>query len=122
MDFYAKVAFICKKIPYGRVATYGQIALLCGKPRNSRQVGYGLKRRMSGEMPAHRVVNAKGFLSGASAFSIPGQQRMLLEAEGVEVDANQCVDLKKYGWHNTLEEALEIHRCFKVDVTSDSEY
>lgn len=113
MDFYDKVAFVCKKIPYGKVATYGQIALLCGKPRNFRQVGYALNRRISGEVPAHRVVNAKGFLSGASAFPIPGQQRMLLEEEGIEVDANQCVDLKRYGWQNTMEEALEIRRCFE---------
>lgn len=42
MDFYQKMGIVCKQIPYGTVATYGQIALLCGKPKNSRQVGYGL--------------------------------------------------------------------------------
>lgn len=106
MDFYERVTFVCGKIPYGRVATYGQIALLCGKPGNSRQVGYALNHKVFG-VPAHRVVNSKGFLSGAAAFSTPDEQRILLEGEGVEL-TDSHVDLKKYGWHNTLEEAMEI--------------
>lgn len=48
MDFYKRVACVCKRIPYGNVATYGQIALLCGSPRNSRQVGYALNRGLAG--------------------------------------------------------------------------
>ena len=59
-------------IPKGKVATYGQIALLCGKPKNSRQVGYGLKKNLAGEdVPAYRVVNGKGELSGACHFEFP---------------------------------------------------
>ena len=92
-------------IPQGKVATYGQIAMLCGKPRNSRQVGYGLRENLAGEdVPAFRVVNSKGELSGANHFLIPGLQRTLLEDDGVEVFWNGqiwCVDLKEYGWKTT---------------------
>ena len=96
-------------IPKGKVATYGQIALLCGKPKNSRQVGYGLKKNLAGEdVPAYRVVNGKGELSGACYFEFPGLQKLLLEKENIEViwnGKNWCVDLKKFGWENSLEEA-----------------
>lgn len=67
MDIYRRIGLVCSRIPRGRVATYGQIALLCGKPGNSRQVGYALKKGLAGEdVPAHRVVNAAGILSGAA--------------------------------------------------------
>lgn len=46
MDFYQKLRIVCNEIPHGKVATYGQIALLCGKPKNSRQVGYGLRENL----------------------------------------------------------------------------
>ena len=116
MDFYRRVGLACQMIPYGKVATYGQIALLCGKPRNSRQVGYALNRGKAGEgIPAHRVVNHKGILSGAAAFEISNLQQMLLEEEGVEVYITADgarVDLKKYGWHNSMEDAELLRRRF----------
>ncbi len=117
MDFYKRMELVCERIPAGRTATYGQIALLCGKPGNARQVGYALHRGRAGEhVPAHRIVNAKGVLSGAEAFDTPETQRKLLEAEGVQVqktDAGWKVDLKKYGWSNTLQEAEEFYQIFK---------
>ena len=68
-DFYRRAAIVCRRIPYGKTATYGQIALLCGKPRNARQVGYALNRgRLGDGIPAHRVVNSRGILSGVAAF------------------------------------------------------
>ena len=68
-DFYRRAAIVCRRIPYGKTATYGQIARLCGKPRNARQVGYALNRgRLGDGLPAHRVVNSRGILSGAAAF------------------------------------------------------
>ena len=68
-DFYRRAAIVCRRIPYGKTATYGQIALLCGKPRNARQVGYALNRgRLGDGIPAHRGVNSRGILSGATAF------------------------------------------------------
>ncbi len=121
--FYERMRLVCLAIPEGSVATYGQIAMLCGKPRNSRQVGYGLKHNLAGEeVPAHRVVNGKGELSGAIHFQIPALQQRLLKEENITVfwnGKNWCVDLKTYGWKTTLEDierfrmefdALQRHR------------
>ena len=83
-DFYKRAAIVCRAIPYGKAATYGQIALLCGKPKNARQVGYALNRnRLGDDIPAYRVVNARGILSGAAAFDTADMQKLLLENEGV---------------------------------------
>ncbi len=103
-------------IPQGKVATYGQIAMLCGKPRNSRQVGYGLRENLAGDdVPAFRVVNSKGELSGANHFLIPGLQKTLLEEDEVEVfwnGQNWCVHLKEYGWKTTVEDAENFQHLF----------
>lgn len=100
---------MCSRIPIGRVASYGQIALLCGKPKNARQVGYALNRGLAGKnAPAHRVVNGKGILSGAASFETYDLQKLLLEQEGVAVTRTQRgwqVDMKKYKWNNTREDA-----------------
>lgn len=118
MKFYERVGLVCSRIPRGRVATYGQIALLCGKPENSRQVGYALKHGLAGEnAPAHRVVNAAGILSGAAHFASMDLQCLLLREEGVEVlwtPKGWRTDLKRYGWKNTMEEALELNRIFSA--------
>lgn len=87
MDFYKRVGITVRTVPEGKVATYGQIALLCGKPKNARQVGYALNRGLAGEVPAHRVVNSQGYLTGAASFEHPDLQRMLLEEEEVLVSA-----------------------------------
>lgn len=115
-DFYKRAAIVCRAIPYGKTATYGQIALLCGKPENARQVGYALNRGRLGEgIPAHRVVNARGILSGVAAFETADMQKRLLEKEGVMVhftpDGWQ-VDRKKDGWHNTMDEAMQFQQIF----------
>ena len=119
MDFYKRMEYVCARIPYGKVATYGQIALLCGKPKNARQVGYALSHGAAGrDVPAHRIVNAKGILSGAAAFETPGLQKALLEAEGVPVkwtEAGWKVDLGKYGWKNTMAEAEELYEIYKAE-------
>jgi len=103
-------------IPRGQVVSYGQVALLCGKPKNSRQVGFGLNRGLAGKVPAHRIVNGKGILSGAVAFDMPDLQKRLLEEESVEVTGEPgCyrVSLKKFGWRNTLAEACVLAEEFK---------
>ena len=116
-DFYKRAAIVCRAIPYGKAATYGQIAMLCGRPRNARQVGYALNRgRMGENIPAHRVVNSRGILSGAAAFETHDLQKRLLESEGVKVEYTEDgwrVDLEKDGWHNTLEEALQFRQMFE---------
>lgn len=115
-DFYKRAAIVCRAIPYGKTATYGQIALLCGKPENARQVGYALNRGRLGEgIPAHRVVNARGILSGAAAFETADMQKRLLEKEGVTVQFTPDgwqVDRKKDGWHNTMDEAMQFQQIF----------
>lgn len=117
-DFYKRAAIVCRAIPYGKAATYGQIAMLCGRPRNARQVGYALNRgRMGENIPAHRVVNSRGILSGAAAFETHDLQKRLLESEGVKVEYTEDgwqVDLKRDGWHNTMEEALRFREIFEA--------
>ena len=86
MDFYKRASIVCQNIPYGTVVTYGQIALLCQKPKNSRQVGYALRTgKLDPNIPAHRILNASGILSGATSFETYDQQKILLESEGVTV-------------------------------------
>lgn len=117
LDFYQKVGIVCRRIPSGTVATYGQIALLCGKPRNARQVGYALKMGLAGkDVPAYRVVNGRGILSGAFHFETYDLQKLLLTEDGVEVlwtPEGWKVDLKRFGWKNTMEEALALQEEFK---------
>lgn len=92
-----KIYEAVKKIPKGRVATYGKVAELAGNPRMSRAVGNALHKNPDPEhIPCYRVVNSKGELAGAFAFGGEKVQRKLLEADGVEV-VNGKVDLKKYG-------------------------
>ena len=117
MDFYKKMRLVCLRIPAGTVATYGQIALLCGRPNHARQVGHGLKLGLAGkDVPAHRVVNARGELSGAGYFETPDLQRLLLQEEGVETVRTENgwkTDLKTYQWKNTMDEAEELKRYFQ---------
>lgn len=116
MDFYQRARIVCESIPEGRVVTYGQIALLCGKPKNARQVGYALNKGRLGEVPAWRILGSSGRLSGAASFETYDMQKLLLEAEGVEVRQTEKgwkTDLKKYGWRNTMEEAEAFRRIFE---------
>ena len=107
MDFYKKVNLVCKMIPPGHVATYGQIAVLCGRPRNSRQVGFALRTGRAGDdIPAHRVISSSGRLTGAEYFGGRDVQKELLEGEGVTLahDGHYWkVDLKKYIWQSGAE-------------------
>ena len=86
-----------KRIPKGKVATYGQVAALAGNARMSRAVGNALHRNPDPEgTPCYRVVNSKGELSGEFAFGGAGAQARLLEADGIEVRDGR-VDLEVYG-------------------------
>ncbi len=117
-DFYQRMRTVLLSIPEGCVASYGQIAMLCGYPRNSRQVGYALKRNLAGEdVPAHRVVNGQGVLSGAGSFEFFDLQKNLLAEEGVIAEWNGStwkVDIRKYGWKTTLEDAEMLAEKFKT--------
>ena len=86
-----------KKIPRGKVATYGQVAEMAGDKKRARAVGNALHKNPDPEgIPCYRVVNAKGGLAGEFAFGGEGAQRKLLEADGIAVVSGR-VDLKKYG-------------------------
>lgn len=86
-----------KRIPYGKVATYSQVAEMAGNRKMCRAVGNALHKNPDpAHIPCYRVVNAKGELSGQFAFGGEGKQQALLEAEGVEV-VNGAVDLKRFG-------------------------
>ena len=99
MSFYDKVYECVLKIPEGSVATYGQIAAMCGSPKASRAVGYALHYNpQPGIIPCHRVVNRFGGLAPSFAFGGSDAQRVLLESEGVHVQSDDTVNLEKYIW------------------------
>lgn len=99
MSFYNKVYDNVKNIPKGKVATYGQIAALCGSPRASRAVGYALHANPDpATIPCHRVVNRHGKLAAAFVFGGVEEQKKRLQNEGVTVDDQNTVDLNKFLW------------------------
>lgn len=98
MSFEDSVYNAVKMIPYGKVATYAQIAVVCGNPYYARAVGNALHNNPKpDEIPCFRVVNSKGMLAEHFAFGGVAEQAKMLEAEGIEVNENR-VDLKKYQW------------------------
>ena len=99
MKRYELIWRIVRKIPRGRVATYGQIAELAGLDGHARQVGYALHNLPEdSSVPWHRVINAKGEISPRSAGDSHELQRLLLEGEGVRVDARGRIDLRVFRW------------------------
>ncbi len=89
-----------KRIPKGKVATYGQLAMLAGNPRWARVVGYALHSNPDPEnIPCYRVVNRYGKLSDAFAFGGINRQAELLKADGIELTKDGTVDLEKYLWN-----------------------
>ena len=98
MKRYDLIYKTVKKIPRGKVATYGQIAELAGLEGHARQVGYALHNLPgASDVPWHRVINAKGEISPRSAGDSHELQRMLLEAEGVGFVGDR-VELKRFRW------------------------
>ena len=99
---YRRIYAVVKKIPRGRVATYGQIAALAGMPRLARQAGYALAATPENvKIPWHRVINAQGRISLRRRHWDSGSddlQRILLEAEGVTFDPGGKVSLDKIQW------------------------
>ena len=99
MSAFEKIYAQVKRIPRGRVATYGQIALYAGNPRWARVVGYALHANPDpDEIPCFRVVNRNGRVSNAFAFGGENMQIMLLRADGIEVSDDGYVELDKYLW------------------------
>ncbi|MDP4110380.1 MAG: MGMT family protein [Bacillota bacterium] len=99
MGFYQSVYEAVKRIPEGKVATYGQIAFLTGRPRAARIVGFALHvNPFPGKVPCHRVVNRDGRLASSFAFGGEEVQRAMLLKEGVRFTESGFVDMDKCGW------------------------
>ena len=98
-ELYRSIYAVVRRIPRGRVATYGQVAELAGIPRQARQVGYALHALEWGSnVPWHRVINARGEISMRKAPGADSVQRQLLEREGVIFDAAGRVSLAGLRW------------------------
>ena len=96
---YLRIYAVVRRIPRGRVATYGQVAALAGLPGHARQVGYALHALARGtRLPWHRVINAKGEVSRRRRPGDELSQRLLLEREGVRFDARGRVALARLRW------------------------
>ncbi len=97
--FSEGVLHIVRQIPYGKVTTYGAIAGYLGSRRSARMVGWVLNRQKGKvDIPAHRVVNRKGLLTGKIHFDGSNLMQELLESEGVQIANNRIVDLEKHFW------------------------
>lgn len=88
------------RIPYGSVTTYGAIASFLGSRRSARMVGWALNRTKTSlsDLPAHRVVNRKGMLTGKHHFGGSHTMKELLEAEGIPIKEHQIIDFEKFLW------------------------
>ena len=97
-NFFDKVYEVAQKIPYGRVTSYGAIAKYLGAARSARMVGWAMNNSHNKEVPAHRVVNRVGLLTGKHHFDGTNLMQQLLENEGVTVVDNQIIEFKKHFW------------------------
>jgi methylated-DNA-protein-cysteine methyltransferase-like protein len=103
-NFFQKVYEVAALIPYGRVTSYGAIAKYLGAARSARMVGWAMNAAGSMEnVPAHRVVNKAGLLTGKHHFDGTNLMQQLLESEGVEVIDNQIQNLEKHFWNPSEE-------------------
>jgi methylated-DNA-protein-cysteine methyltransferase-like protein len=98
-NFFNDVYDVVRLIPPGRVTTYGAIAKYLGAARSSRMVGWAMNAsHTQPDIPAHRVVNRQGMLTGKMMFSYPMQMQELLEAEGVRVVDDKVVEFERVFW------------------------
>ena len=99
-DFYARVFDVVRLIPEGKVTTYGHIARCLGSGKSSRLVGYAMNLSHAHDplIPAHRVVNRKGLLTGKMHFKNAGEMQRLLEKEGIQIMDDQIVNFKNHLW------------------------
>ncbi|MFM2228920.1 MAG: base-flipping protein [Bacteroidota bacterium] len=97
--FFERVYALVKQIPEGKVTSYGAIAKALGAARSARMVGWAMNASHAREdVPAHRVVNRLGLLTGKHHFEGTNLMQQLLESEGIQVENNQIVDFKKHFW------------------------
>lgn len=99
-SFFERVYSVVRQIPYGKVTTYGTIAKCIGSPQSARMVGWAMNNshNIKPEVPAHRVVNRKGLLTGKNHFGDIGLMQKLLKEEGIKVINDQIVDFQSHFW------------------------
>lgn len=99
-SFFLKVYEVTKLVPYGRVTSYGAIARYIGAPGASRMVGWAMNNCHTYDetIPAHRVVNRIGLLTGKHHFRHAGLMQQLLESEGIKVENDKIIDFKELFW------------------------
>ena len=104
-NFFELVFEVARQIPKGRVTSYGAIAACLGTKSSARMVGWAMNGagRVRPKVPAHRVVNRMGMLSGKHHFTPPGSMEKLLKKEGIKIKNDQVVDFKNLFW-NPIEE------------------
>ena len=103
-NFFDRVYAVARQIPYGKVTSYGAIAKAIGSGRSARMVSYAMNACGGrDDVPAHRVVNRKGLLTGKHHFDGTNLMQQLLESEGIEVVDNQIVDFEKHFWEPEVE-------------------
>jgi len=105
-SFFAEVYAVVRLIPAGRVTSYGAIAAYLGTKSSSRMVGYAMNGSHGTDVPAHRVVNRNGLLTGKHHFQDPTAMQRLLEAEGIMVENDEVVNFKELFWNPAEELAL----------------
>ena len=104
INFFERVYAVVRQIPYGKVTSYGAIAKVLGTARSARMVGWAMNAAHNlGDVPAHRVVNRKGLLTGKHHFDGTNLMQQLLESEGIVIVDNQIVDLEKHFWQPEME-------------------
>ncbi len=103
-NFFERVYDVARRIPYGRVTTYGAIAKYLGTAKSARMVGWALNGSgIKADIPAHRVVNQKGILTGKHHFQGTNLMQQLLESEGIQVEDNQIQNMDKHLWDPSQE-------------------
>lgn len=103
-SFFDNVFEVAKLVPKGRVTSYGAIAAYIGMKRSARMVGYAMNASHNDKsIPAHRVVNRNGMLTGKHHFSGPDEMQKRLEKEGIKVKNDKIVNFEKHFWDPTVE-------------------
>ena len=102
-SFFKNAQDVARLIPKGRVTSYGAIAKYLGSAKSARMVGWAMNASKDMDVPAHRVVNRIGLLSGEKHFSTPTEMQLLLEKEGVNVEKQQIQNFKELFWDPSVE-------------------
>lgn len=104
-NFFSEVYEVVRLIPKGRLTSYGAIANYLGTKGSARMVGWAMNSSPD-DVPAHRVLNRNGLLSGKHHFGPLDEMQRLIESEGIKVENNQVVDFKKFLWDPSIELGL----------------